>query len=343
MEVKTIFIKDLLLQELTNDIQEVANVVTEIGEVVKKRFPELKWNTALLWVLVQNYEVRNYFMHEIARRNANANGFDCAYKPFGEIDAIDKMSDTVREQRRFNEMLISRDTRVIKSLDLISKNLGNLKNLSTYLRTGALYIDEDGYVIIADNAKQLLQAYCSVTAENKNELAFVAKIEAMKEAAIKIKQLQVELSALAAKSKGKKSIADSCYAVERLLVAENMRLTSDSVTWRALVTFLATYRSKDTPRFFNTVGIPAFDAENIYNVSGYLWPATPGLRMRYPQLYKNVDYRGRYGSGIYDNDTLEDYKELEVEIKRCKANEKYREVYIDEHGYLLCKSKYIAG
>lgn len=70
MEVKTIFVKDKLLRELENNIHDAAALVTELGEVVKNQFPNLKWDNALLWILIQKAEVRDYFCREMAKNAA---------------------------------------------------------------------------------------------------------------------------------------------------------------------------------------------------------------------------------------------------------------------------------
>lgn len=339
MEQKTIFVKDKLLTELENNIQDAAALVTETGEVIKNNFPNVKWSVALLWILTQKAEVRDYFCRELAKRAAAANGLSCEY---GSKNAAN-LPQSIIDNRRINEAMIAKELGTIKRLGRLANSADGLKNLSTYLRTGALYIDADGWTIIDDKAADLLKTYCSVTVENKTEAAFVATVEKMREAAASIKQAHGKLAELAATPQGKKDIADCDYMADRLLVGSRLRLSSDSAVWRALVTFVAVHRTKDVARFFNGVGIPKYSVSEVYALTGYLPAPTPGLRIKYPDLYKNVAFRGYYSSAAQYDDTPEAIKALRQYMEQLEAKAVYGKVYLDDDGEVRAEMKYKNG
>ena len=337
MEKKTVFVKDILLQELKNDIHDAAALFTELGDVVKKYIPNAKWSLALLWILMQKAEVREYFRAEIVKKAAEKAGLPCEYDRKGTAN----LSQEVIINRKVVEATVTKELGVIKKLDQLEKYGDGLKNLSTYLRTGAIYIDVDGWVTVADDYAELLKTYCSVTVESRAEAAFVSAVEAMRAGVDQIKQNHAKLAELAATPQGKEDIESCGYMADRLLVGSRLRLSSDSAVWRALVTFVTAHREKDVARFFNSKGIPTFSVKEVYTFSGYLAEPTPGLRIKYPELYKNVAYRGYYSSAAPFEDTPEGVEQTREYIEHFKANPIYKRVYIcDECGEVCKDTKY---
>ena len=339
MEVKTIFVKDKLLRELENNIHDATALVTELGEVVKNQFPNLKWDNALLWIIIQKAEVRDYFCLEMAKKAAKNANLSCEY----DRKDTGNLSQSVIVNRKINEAAIAKELGIIKKIGQLAKYGDGLKDLSTYLRSGAIFIAADGWVTIAENYVDLLKTYCSVTVENKAEAAFANTVEAMREHAAQIKQAHAKLAELAATPQGKKDIADCDYMADRLLVGSRLRLSSDSAVWRALVTFVAAHRSKDVARFFNAMGIPKFDVKEVYDRTGFLPDPTPGLRIKYPELYKNVAYRGDYSSASRFDDTPEGVNGLRQYMEQLKTNGVYDKVYLGDDGEIRTEIKKYQG
>lgn len=336
MEVKTVFVKDKLLRDLENNIHDAAALATELGEVIKTHFPNVKWDTALLWIIMQNAEVRDYFCLEMAEKAAKKAGLSCEY----DRKDTGNLSQSVIVNRKINEAAIAKELGIIRKIGQLAKYGDGLKDLSTYLRTGAIFIADDGWVTIAENYADLLKTYCSVTAENKAEAAFANTVEAMREHVAQIKQGHAKLAELAATPQGQKDIADCDYMADRLLVGSRLRLSSDSAVWRALVTFVTVHRSKDVARFFNSMGIPKFDVKEVYARTGFLPDPTPGLRIKYPELYKNVNYRGYYSSAAQFDDTPEGVDKLRQYMEQLKNNPVYEKVYLDDNGDVCKDMKY---
>ena len=331
MEIKTVFVKDKLLSDLIANINEAAALFTELLDVIKNQFPRIERNTDLLWILLQKNEVREYLCSEIAKNAAIKNGLNCEYD---RTDMANLSQSTIFE-RRVNEATIAHELGIFKRISNLVKydyQNGKLRHLQTYLRTGAIYVDADGWVTIATDSEKRLKAYCSVTVENKTEAAFVSKVEAMRDHVAKIKKLHTELADLAATDAGKDDISNSAYMEDRLLVGKQMRLSGDNAVWRSLVTFVTAHRTEDIARFFNSFAIPEYDVIDVYNRVGYLSAPTPGLRLKYPALYENVAFRGSFGSSPFDEDTPEGIEALKEYIELLKARNTYKNVYINSDG-----------
>ena len=294
MEKKTIFVKDILLQELCDNIQERAEKMAEVGKVFKKVFPSMPWSVDAFLGITQNYELREYTKQKIREQTAQNFGLNCCYGT-----PPDKISHDIIMNRKMVEFHTVDD---LKTLSVTSNYFMESKGIITYLRTGAIYVDKNEQVVIAKNANDLLKDYCSVTIENSKEANFMAGlIEAGKAAKVLCSQF-VSLSKLADVD-GCDILHHSGY-VDRLHLCDGMLICSDSMPRRAFVKFIAVAREKDSPRFFNRQALPKVTAESIFRATGYLLGATAQLRSEYPALYKNVPYRG-YVDSVNNYDSAE--------------------------------------
>lgn len=347
MKKEIIFVKDILLQELRENVQPAADFLGEVGKVFETNFPKIKWSTAVLYSLIQEYDVCEFFMDQRKRKAAKDSGLDCGYTETS-TRAIDFCSEQIKFNRNFVEASIAKDLALIKRLQEIAAGklyLDSSKRLLTYLRTGAIYIDANGGTKIAENIDDILTDYCSVTVENSAESKFFSQFLSLREAVEKAKQAQYDLSRLTVDSAMGKTISYDAYKYDRLTVDNNIYLLSDTASWRIFIQYMASKRGTDKPRFFNRVGYPDVDLEEIYNATGYLFPPTNGLRVKYPDLYKKIAYTGTTHTIVnslgqkvdtYRNgDTPEGVKCFEdcFDSKR-RENPK---AYINKYGAIICK------
>lgn len=335
MEIRTIFVKDKLLNDLSTNIHDAAAFFTNLLEIIKKQFPNIERNTDLLWILLQKEGVREYLCFEMSKSAAIRNGFACEYEKKPE----DLLQSTLLE-RKFNEATIRQDLSPFRKITELTKrdyHTGELRHLFTYLRTGAIFVDSDGWVTIAKDADARLKAYCSVTTENKKEATFVSTLVAMRNDVAQIKKRRADLANLVINEVNKDAILNSGHMEDRLLIAPNMRLMGDNAVWRSLVTFITTHRAQDTARFFNSVGTPKYDVIEVYNRTGYLPAPTPGLRLKYPALYANVSYLRNKSSIPFDVDDAEMVEALREYIEQMKARG-FKNVHLNDDGVVCWDS-----
>lgn len=299
MKSEVIFVKDRLLNDLLDGIETAANKMTRLGAVIKSR-TSLTWSVSLAWVILKSPAVRKHLSGTITLRADEVRELECSAEERARIAELLKLA-------RKGHFRIMEDFATVDP----SSDFAELKEMTTYLRTGVITIDKHGNTVIAKNAKELLTAYCSVIVETDAEAAFVEKAREMqqydgdmKAARQKLIEAHRELVALAKDRKGSAAkylgYSENAPAMREVNLSEEIRLSSDSAVWRALVTFVKPSRGeKDGPRFYNSVGIPTYDLTQVYALTGYRPEATPALRHQYAELYKDVPYRGANPNSPY--------------------------------------------
>lgn len=305
MKTETIFVKDRLLAELLGGIEDAAAKMDRVGQLIKAR-TSLTWSVSLAWVILKSPAVRKYLSGALTLTAGELRQLECSAEERGKIAELMALAKKGR-------LHIVEDFAKIDA----ASDFADLKNVSTYLRTGAIVIDKDGNTAVAKNAKELLTDYCSVTVRTADEAAFVAKVREMQKyeneiqaACEKLAGAHREFVKLAKYEQGaalKHCQRNNGGDYDGVTLSDEIRLSNAGAIWRALITFMkSNYTAYDGPHFYNRIGIPAYDVEQVYNLTGYRPEATPALRYRFPKLYENVAYRGELSSALYD-DTPDGY------------------------------------
>lgn len=292
MKAEVIFVKDRLLNELLGGIENAAQKMTRLGDVIKAR-TSLTWSVSLAWVILKSPAVRKHLSKAVTLNADEVREQECSPEERARITELLKLA-------RKGHFRIMEDFATVDP----SSDFAELKEMTTYLRTGAITVDRSGNTVIAKNAKELLTAYCSVVVETSKEAEFVEKVREMKQyenemkaARQKLTEAHGELVQLTKVRTGHAaeylSQTENAPGMREVCLSDEIRLSSDSSVWRALVTFVKPTRGEqDGPRFYNRWGIPTYDFEQVYKLTGYRPEATPALRYQYAGLYKDVPYRG---------------------------------------------------
>lgn len=88
---------------------------------------------------------------------------------------------------------------------------------------------------------------------------------------------------------------------DKFELVHGLRLNAANMIWRAFIAFCTRIRENDSPHFYNMAGIPEISVAELYKLTGYKPDATPELRIKFPELYKNEPYRNFIGSVIFDD------------------------------------------
>ncbi len=316
MKTETIFVKDRLLAELLGGIEDAAAKMDRVGRLIKAR-TSLTWCVPLAWVILKSPAVRKHLSGKLTLTTGELRQLECSDEERSKIAEL--MALARKGRLRIVEDLVNVD---------VASDFADLKNVSTYLRTGAIVIDKAGNTVIAKNAKELLTTYCSVTVRTEDEAAFVAKVREMQNyeneiqaACEKLADAHREFVKLAKYRQG--AALEHCQRsngknYDGVTLSNEIRLSNEGAIWRALITFMRSdFDTFNGPRFYNRIGIPGYDFEQVYKLSGYKPAATPALRYQFPELYKDVPYRGELSS-LYD-DTPEGYAAFKADADAGKT------------------------
>ena len=317
MKSEVIFIKDRLLNDLLSGIDAAADKMARLGSVISQR-TSLTWSVPLAWVILKSPAVRKYLENTLRLTGDEARQLDCSDEERSKIAELLQLA----QKGRFH---VVEDFVRIDPAD----DFADLKEITTYLRTGAITVDKQGRTVKAKNAADLLAAYCTVSADTAQEAEFVSKVREMQSLDAQIKTARQNLMnshrefiQLAKSRQGEASnhlAASYTKTTREICLSDEIRLNSDSAVWRSLITYLKPARGTDDgPRFYNRVGIPGFGWDKVFELSGYRPAATPALRYRYPELYKDVPFRGtagdRWNGELYE-DTPEGMKAFKQALR----------------------------
>lgn len=311
MEKKTVFVKDVLLTELTDELQRVAAVLKDAGEGFKTLFPSIAWKNETVQALVFDPlagEINQFLYCDLIRRKADENSVSVG---FIADSGVRPGNDQEKANYNFIQFQIGGNWRKIQAL----RDQKNARSLQTFLRTGALTIDAYGLAVVAKDAANRLKDYCSVTVENDQEKAYYDKAVALQKAANAIKTMRDELADAAATPAARKDILTDRRDIEKLRLSEEIRLTSVSAIWRGLITHVLIYRKNDAPHFFNDQGKTLLSLAEIYNLLGFKPRASAGLRIACPDLYDGVAFENVWP---YTAEYFKEYKQ-ELEHKKKKG------------------------
>lgn len=291
-------------------LAEAAATITAAGDTFRELFPSLAWNTRALWVLAFEPEAREHYCKEILKREEEATRLPCRWdynpQPFRPgydmpgapaAPTPEPLPEAIRLNRKFVEIRTQQTRERIQAL-------GSIPFLWDYLRAGVLSIGRKGETITAKNAGALLDEFCTLFAEGREQVEFVEKVEALQAAALALSQAFGKLGE-AAQGGRFASLLEHCasdYDAARLdLLAESrlfypfarIRLLEKDAAARALITFFDLERTEKRPKFYNEAGGWAYERKDAEEAAGFelrgnlaLWTAH---RAAYPDPLPRAD------------------------------------------------------
>lgn len=284
-----IYTSEQMRRNLENGLNNAARKFETLQKVASQDLPGSVWCNNFIWALVQYPDIKFHYRERILKDKAAQLGLIC---DFG--------ATLVSEDVKLNRKLVELEAR--QSLETISEFL-RLSDIHTYLRAGAIYIDEKGTVKIAADASKLIETFCSVYIESTKEKAFIDRLNALQGTAKRLEELHSEF-VNSIEVPGGKEAAKWCtryYMSDRFELVQGLRLNARNMIWRAVIAFCTRIRKNDSPHFYNKAGIPEISVAELYRLTGYKPDATPELRIKFPELYKDEPYRNFIGSVIFDD------------------------------------------
>lgn len=284
-----IYTSEQMRRNLENGLNNAARKLETLQKVAARDLPGSVWCNNFIWALVQYPDIKFHYRERILKDKAAQLGLNC---DFG--------ATLVSEDVKLNRKIVELETR--QPFETISGFL-RLSDIHTYLRAGAIYIDEKGIVKIAANALKLIETFCSVYIESTQEKSFVNNLNALQDAAKRLEKLHSEF-VNSIDVPGGKEAAKWCvryYMADRFELVQGLRLNAPNMIWRAFIAFCASIRKNDSPHFYNKAGTPEISVAELYKLTGYKPAATPELRIKFPELYKGVPYRNFIGCAIFDD------------------------------------------
>lgn len=284
-----IYTSEQMRRNLENGLNNAARKLEALQKVAARDLPGSVWCNNFIWALAQYPDIKFPYRERILKDKAAQLGLIC---DFGAV--------LVSEDVKLNRKLVELEAR--QSLEAISEFL-RLSDIHTYLRAGAIYIDEKGTVKIAADASKLIETFCSVYIESAKEKAFIDRLNALQGTAKRLEELHSEF-VNSIEVPGGKEAAKWCtryYMSDRFELVQGLHLNAPNMIWRAFIAFCTSIRKNDSPHFYNKAGIPEISVAELYKLTGYKPDATPELRIKFPELYKDEPYRNFIGSVIFDD------------------------------------------
>lgn len=284
-----IYTSEQMRRNLENGLNNAARKLETLQKVAARDLPGSVWCNNFIWALAQYPDIKFPYRERILKDKAAQLGLVC---DFG--------ATLVSEDVKLNRKLVELEAR--QSLETVSEFL-RLSDIHTYLRAGAIYIDEKGTVKIATDASKLIESFCSVYIESAKEKAFIDRLNALQSTAKRMEELHSDF-VNSIEVPGGKEAANWCvryYMSDRFELVQGLRLNARNMIWRAVIAFCTRIRKNDSPHFYNKAGIPEISVAELYRLTGYKPDATPELRIKFPELYKDEPYRNFIGSVIFDD------------------------------------------
>lgn len=298
MEKVKVYEQTALLKSLAGNLENAAEKVAAAGDAWRKLFPARPWNTNTLWVLIFEPAARRVAELEILKREAERAGLPCAWDlpdtpaPAARLEILRESIERpqpLSEEIRFNRRLVEMQAREALAP---FRELNGLAHIGTYLRTGVLSIGKKGEIITAPDAAERLADYCTLYAETKQQRAFVAALDNMRQAAEKMQAAYIATTeAIPNKLARQELTANAGFYMPRLGAITKradgqIRLFDADAPARALITFFGLdWETKETaPKFYNESGVLVYQAAEAAALIGcdpeklgalHIWEAYP--------------------------------------------------------------------
>ena len=313
MKEEIISVKKQLLGRLESNLSEGVEAVNELSEVFENHFSPYRFSVDVLRAFLVSRDLREQLLHRIKVDKAKELGIDCSFgTPEQHLKEEQRMNRAIVKTLSSEE--IRRVMRFIKKNENDTSTAQFVECIAAYVRTGAIKFGElTGRAQAAEDAKDALKDFCTVSTTTEQEKQFVNVIREAKKARDFILSAPDLLSENLTPSVKRIALPDFHKQLDRLKAlhfTDNIYFSTDGAEGTMLIRYMAAFREKDKPRFFNNFGKgEKVDAAYIYKHTGWLLSPTPYLRYYYPQLYRGVSYRG-------DVDTAQTAKEFAETMKR---------------------------
>ena len=282
---KQVYFNEARRAALADRLPDAVDAITAAGEIFREHFPGLTWNTRALWVLAFEPEAREHYCKEILEREAEASKLPCAWDRKDNLEPkpreiagfiYNPRPEPLSEEIRLNRKFVEIRTRATREK---IQALGGIPYLWDFLRAGVLSIGKDGQTLTAKDADALLDEFCTLYAEGREQVEFVEKVEALQAAAVGLSQAFGKLGE-AAQGGRFVSLLEHCasdYDATRLdLLAEcrlfypyaGIRLLDPEAVPRALITFFDLGWTEKRPKFYNEAGGWAYTKEEAEEAAG---------------------------------------------------------------------------
>lgn len=316
MKEEIISVREQLLERLLSNLNESVEAVNELGETFEKHFSPYRFSVDVLRAFLSSRDLREQLLHRIKVDKAKELGIDCSFgTPEQYLTQEQKMNRAIVKTLSSEE--IRRVMRFIKKNDRDTSTAQFVESIAAYVRTGAIKFGElTARAEITEDAADTLKDFCTVSTITEAEKQLVNVIREAKKARDYILSVPDLMAANLPQKVKRIALPDFHRQLDRLKalkLTDNIYFNTEGAEGTLLIRYLAAFRAKDKPRFFNNAGKgEKVDAAYIYKHTGWLLSPTPYLRYYYPQLYKGVSYRG-------DVDTAQTEKEFAESTERREA------------------------
>lgn len=321
MKETIINVREQLLERLLSNLSEGVEAANELAETFEKHFTPYRFSMDVLRAFLQSRDLREQLLHRIKVDKAKELGIDCSYgTPEPHLSQEQKMNRAIVKTLSGEE--IRRVMRFVKKNENDTNTAHFVEAIAAYVRTGAIKFGElTARAQAAEGAEDALRDFCTVSTITEAEKQFVNVIREAKKARDYILSAPDLLSENLTPSVKRIALPDFHKQLDRLKAlhfTDNVYFNTDGAEGTMLIRYMAAFREKDKPRFFNNFGKgEKVDAAYIYKHTGWLMSPTPYLRYYYPQLYRGEGYKG----GI---DTPQTAKEFAESTKRREERSKWQ-------------------
>jgi len=279
-----LYTNEALLQSLRAQLRVAPEQIAHVAQILADDLG-VAWKPGMLNVLAQ-YAYVSFagpvyaWRVELRKRAAARSGLDCAW---------DTASSELKDVQRLARTMIESQTRASESA-LLGFGGDIWKHL---LRSGAILQTELG-AVASEHAENILEDYCSVYAENAEELDFCQAVSKAQQTAFELENRLTELVQLlpASALKGLQSLNLSHFYSNQFLLDSGVPLANDAAAAQIIIRVFEPRRKRRSPAYYNNVGTVNLGPVQVYELTGWRPVPTAALRSKYPGLFKGVPYRG---------------------------------------------------
>ena len=269
MKNQEILFHSELFDKLQARLRPFADKVTAAGAAMRKRFPEIPWNTKTLWLVFGERRVRAYLRREIYCREAAVLGLEIEY----DLPAINPDDYYYWVPRHASPAALAARPVVRAHVGLDANAIEDLcwsRLDEVFLRTSAVSIGKDGETVVAEDAADRLKDFCTLFAETREQLRFVEAFRRLQDYAKGVFDSHAELVKTLPDDEAKKACASAPmpeqyrFSIHR----DGLSLFEIDALPRALITFFKLNMStKGAPKFYNCAGSLKYELEDVNDMT----------------------------------------------------------------------------
>lgn len=303
MKDNQIYFNAKLFHKLKTFLPLFADRVTAAGEVMRKHFPSIPWNTRTLWLVCGETSVRAYLCDQINRQEAKQQKRECEWgrrEPgpgyidpetsplWRDVAAADVQPEPLSPKVKRNRRFVMDNTRPDREAIMC---LAWNELSDAFLRTSVVSVSDKGKTVVSRDADALLRDFCTLYAETKEQRVFVQLLEKVR---ADVPKVAVNLTAAAAVLPATSRLAFSSvtssflknYSRVELAQGGRILLSEDYAIPRALITYFRLASSVlDAPKFYNRAGYWAYQPDDVKAITGSAGGSVADMKQRVPELY----------------------------------------------------------